>query len=736
MKHCLLLLFLFTAGYYLGQDTISYTLNFPSDEFVLNEAQLKTTDSLIRSIKADIAISKFYIRGHADNTGDSSYNVKLSEKRCLSLKKYLLKEGVKANRIFVEKFGAASPMESNATESGRAHNRRITLTIVTKYPSPDWDIKPQTYSLHSKRATMITTRNGCRISVPENAFELPNYMPVDAKVDLVVTEYNNPAYFIASGIPMSYNAAGKLFMYHSEEMLSVKAFYDSEPVFLKDSVKIQLSCKKIDSLKTGFYKFNLGEQKWFEDEPSVQTYTATVVKQRNEKPKVNEVVVVGSEEKPVNAAVHFTTDANPKTTEEPDSIPALKLDSAWITKTKIDTGGYRQLKKKEPEFDSLAYACPPNCCLAGFFIQLGKKLSERPLDLSGLDLSFHPLTERKANKTYLDAVLEQSEEKIGSKKYYHIRLIPKKVFLRKRAVMKFKYDKNKNPELKAFKKIKWIYRFKDNTDPYESFRSRTFHDVRIVYDSLTKKTLVKLEGKGQDIAITLKPKRSKKTMNEVIKRYQRIVTPRVLSVYSCFWAFHREFISKGDKKLSFVNWINHFNSDLGAIHARYDSLVRNRETYISGLHCMCAPPPCYDCIPCDSCSGGDTLVKKKLRRAGPDLILIIGLGLYNFDQVVPMEDVIEVKDPVFMDKNGRIIKPKETFLLLDGINGIIRQDKTFLLIAKYRNSIFVVDKSNRRYKLVLEKSENMRAHGNTFILEDITSETNTLEGLEKALLGK
>src|SRR5690606_5071052 len=119
--------------------------------------------------------------------------------------------------------------------------------------------------------TTVKTKNACKVVVPADAFVLPDVNQLPGKIELEIIEYNNPAYFIASGIPMSYEASGKLFMYHSEEMLSIKAFYNSTPLELKNDVKITLNCREVDSLYvTDFYKFNLKENKWFEESKSLK----------------------------------------------------------------------------------------------------------------------------------------------------------------------------------------------------------------------------------------------------------------------------------------------------------------------------------------------------------------------------------------------------------------------------------------------------------------------------------
>lgn len=67
------------------------------------------------------------IEGHTDNVGGEAYNLKLSDRRALSVKKWLVKRGIKASRIMPVGMGEARPMATNATSRGRAQNRRIEI---------------------------------------------------------------------------------------------------------------------------------------------------------------------------------------------------------------------------------------------------------------------------------------------------------------------------------------------------------------------------------------------------------------------------------------------------------------------------------------------------------------------------------------------------------------------------------------------------------------------------------
>ena len=67
--------------------------------------------------------------GHADLTGDVCKNLILSEKRAKSVQKYLVSKGIDSKRIITKGFGTAQPKDENKTETGRAHNRRVTFLI-------------------------------------------------------------------------------------------------------------------------------------------------------------------------------------------------------------------------------------------------------------------------------------------------------------------------------------------------------------------------------------------------------------------------------------------------------------------------------------------------------------------------------------------------------------------------------------------------------------------------------
>lgn len=67
------------------------------------------------------------IEGYTDSSGTPQYNQALSLRRAESVDRYLVNRGVDPERFTVEGMGQSRPVASNATETGRAQNRRVEL---------------------------------------------------------------------------------------------------------------------------------------------------------------------------------------------------------------------------------------------------------------------------------------------------------------------------------------------------------------------------------------------------------------------------------------------------------------------------------------------------------------------------------------------------------------------------------------------------------------------------------
>ncbi|KIQ00765.1 MULTISPECIES: OmpA family protein [Pseudomonas] len=70
------------------------------------------------------------VEGHTDSVGTDAYNQKLSERRANAVRDVLVNQyGVGANRVNSAGYGESRPVADNATEEGRAINRRVEAEV-------------------------------------------------------------------------------------------------------------------------------------------------------------------------------------------------------------------------------------------------------------------------------------------------------------------------------------------------------------------------------------------------------------------------------------------------------------------------------------------------------------------------------------------------------------------------------------------------------------------------------
>jgi outer membrane protein OmpA-like peptidoglycan-associated protein len=88
----------------------------------------KAIEDVIKILKEN-PTTTVEVNGHTDLTGDVCKNLILSEKRAKSVERYLISKGIDAKRVISRGYGTAQPIEENKTETGRAHNRRVSFMI-------------------------------------------------------------------------------------------------------------------------------------------------------------------------------------------------------------------------------------------------------------------------------------------------------------------------------------------------------------------------------------------------------------------------------------------------------------------------------------------------------------------------------------------------------------------------------------------------------------------------------
>jgi len=109
-------------------------LRMPSGiTFAFNDAsvqpQFRPTLDEVSSILSQYPKTYIDVYGHTDSDGSDAYNQTLSERRAQSVAGYLPSHGVQSARIATRGFGETQPIASNATEEGKAANRRVEIKI-------------------------------------------------------------------------------------------------------------------------------------------------------------------------------------------------------------------------------------------------------------------------------------------------------------------------------------------------------------------------------------------------------------------------------------------------------------------------------------------------------------------------------------------------------------------------------------------------------------------------------
>ncbi len=75
---------------------------------------------------------KVVVRGHTDSVGKQEANQVLSEKRAQKVREYLVAyQDIQPTRVVAEGAGPSQPVATNATEAGRALNRRVEIAVQT-----------------------------------------------------------------------------------------------------------------------------------------------------------------------------------------------------------------------------------------------------------------------------------------------------------------------------------------------------------------------------------------------------------------------------------------------------------------------------------------------------------------------------------------------------------------------------------------------------------------------------
>lgn len=108
-----------------GKIQILETIRFKPNSSEVASESYPVLDQIALALRKHSELTQIEIGGYTDDTGPREFNMQLSRARARSVRQYLLERGIAPSRLAAAGYGPDKPLGDNATEEGRAQNRRV-----------------------------------------------------------------------------------------------------------------------------------------------------------------------------------------------------------------------------------------------------------------------------------------------------------------------------------------------------------------------------------------------------------------------------------------------------------------------------------------------------------------------------------------------------------------------------------------------------------------------------------
>ena len=116
--------------------TLPNTILFSSGQATLKKATSRELDHIESVLRQKYSNNRIDVVGHTDTEPIKKSkwkdNLELSAQRALTVVRYLIGRGIDNKRIRAVGCGAARPVASNATASGKSKNRRVEIVVYVR----------------------------------------------------------------------------------------------------------------------------------------------------------------------------------------------------------------------------------------------------------------------------------------------------------------------------------------------------------------------------------------------------------------------------------------------------------------------------------------------------------------------------------------------------------------------------------------------------------------------------
>jgi outer membrane protein OmpA-like peptidoglycan-associated protein len=124
------------GGYLSGTEAAPRAFQFEKLTFDTAKSTLRREDAqevaTIATVLKQYGNTRVRIAGYADNRGPAAANVALGKARADAVKAGFVAQGIDAARIETVSGGESDPVDTNATTSGQAENRRTELVVTSR----------------------------------------------------------------------------------------------------------------------------------------------------------------------------------------------------------------------------------------------------------------------------------------------------------------------------------------------------------------------------------------------------------------------------------------------------------------------------------------------------------------------------------------------------------------------------------------------------------------------------
>ena len=117
------------AGVKVGTRLTIGDVLFDNDSSVIKPEGIMELQGVVEYMRANPNVL-IEVAGHTDSNASAEYNVGLSQRRSKACMDYLISAGIQPTRLKEKGYGESRPVATNATDAGRAKNRRTEFVVI------------------------------------------------------------------------------------------------------------------------------------------------------------------------------------------------------------------------------------------------------------------------------------------------------------------------------------------------------------------------------------------------------------------------------------------------------------------------------------------------------------------------------------------------------------------------------------------------------------------------------